>query len=209
MKIAILGTGSVGQALGEGWARHGHQIVFGTRDPESEKVQDLLEKLGGAATAVLTAEAPDQTDIIILATPWSAAESVVRSVANWEGKILVDATNPIGPGFQLTVGHTTSAGELVASWAAGARVVKCFNTTGAENMRNGRVNGEPTTMFLCGDDQAAKTAVSELAESLGFQPADVGDLSKARYLEPLAMVWINLAIRQGMGRNLAFRLVQP
>jgi len=208
MKIAVIGTGNVGQALGVTWAQKGHEVIFATRDPESAKVREILGRAGERAQAMGTVEAAAAANVIILATPWNATESILKSVPDWSGKILVDATNPIAPGLQLAVSGTGSGAEMVASWAAGAQVVKAFNTTGAENMINPVYHGEPTAMFICGDDAQAKAAVTQLAEDLGFDVADVGPLSTARYLEPLAMVWIRLALVQGRGRNFAFKLVQ-
>ena len=208
MKIGIIGTGNVGSALGKGWASQGHQILFGTRQPESEKVQRLLAGVGEGGTAVSIPDAIQQANIIVLATPWNVLAQVTQSVANWQDKIVIDATNPIAPGFQLAVGHSTSAAEQLAAHLPGAHVVKAFNTTGAENMADPLYNGEPTTMFICGDDDAAKAIVTQLAESLGFDVADVGNLNAARFLEPLALVWINLAIKQGLGRNIAFKLAR-
>ncbi len=208
MKIGIIGTGNVGSALGKGWAGQGHEVVFGTRQPESEKVQTLLAEMGQGVTAVSIPSAIEQADIIVLATLWNAVSDVAHAVNNWQGKIVIDATNPIAPGFQLAVGHTTSAAEQLATFLPGASVVKAFNSTGAENMVDPRYNGEPTTMFICGDDADAKATVTELAEALGFDVADVGNLEAARFIEPLAMVWINLAFKQGLGRNIAFKLVR-
>lgn len=208
MKIAIIGTGNVGSALGKGWASQGHEVVFGTRQPESEKVQTLLAEVGGSVTAVPIPTAIQQSEVIVFAMPWNAASDVAHAVDNWQGKIVIDATNPLAPGFQLAVGHTTSAAEQLATFLPGASVVKAFNSTGAENMADPRYNGEPTTMFICGDDADAKAAVTELAETLGFDVADVGNLEAARFIEPLAMVWINLAFKQGLGRNIAFKLVR-
>ncbi len=164
--------------------------------------------MGEGVTAVPIPSAIEQADIIVLATPWNAVSDVAHAVNNWQGKIVIDATNPIAPGFQLAVGHTTSAAEQLATFLPGASVVKAFNSTGAENMVDPRYNGEPTTMFICGDDADAKATVTELAESLGFDVADVGNLEAARFIEPLAMVWINLAFKQGLGRNIAFKLVR-
>lgn len=208
MKIAIIGTGNVGSALGKGWASQGHEVVFGTRQPEREKVQNLLAEVGEGVTAVSIPTAIEQSDIIVIATPWNAASDVAHAVSDWQGKIVIDATNPIAPGLQLAVGHTTSAAEQLATFLPGASVVKAFNSTGAENMADPRYGGEPTTMFICGDDADAKATVTELAEALGFDVADVGNLEAARFIEPLAMVWINLAIKQGLGRNIAFKLVR-
>lgn len=208
MKIAVIGTGNVGQALGVTWAQKGYEVIFATRAPHSEKVQEILARAGAKAQALGTAEAVAAASVIILATPWHAAESVVKTIPDWSGKILVDATNPIAPGLQLAVSGSSSGAEMVASWANGAKVVKAFNTTGAENMADPAYDGQTTTMFICGDDVQAKAVVTELAEALGFDVADVGPLQTARYLEPLAMVWIRLAMVQGRGRNMAFKLMQ-
>lgn len=207
MKIGIIGTGNVGSALGKGWANKGHQILFGTRQPDSEKVQTLLAEVGEKGTAVSIPDAIQQANIIVLATPWNVLAQVTQSVIHWRGKVVIDATNPIAPGFQLAVGHTTSAAEQLAAHLPGAHVVKAFNTTGAENMLDPLYDGDPITMFICGDDAEAKATVTELAEALGFDVADVGGLETARLLEPMALVWINLAIKQGLGRNIAFKLV--
>lgn len=208
MKIAIIGTGNVGQALGVTWAQQGYDVIFATRDPYSDKVKGILRRAGAKAQVMGTEEAVAAATVIILATPWNAVESVIKAIPDWSSKILVDATNPIAPGLQLAVSGDSSGAEKVASWADGAHVVKAFNTTGAENMANPVYDDQATTMFICGDDAAAKTTVTELAEALGFEVADVGPLQAARYLEPLAMVWIRLAMVQGRGRNIAFKLVQ-
>lgn len=207
MDIAILGSGHVGQALGAGWARHGHRVIFGSREPQGEKMQAVLQAVGAGVSADTSQAAIDQAAVVVLAVPWRAAEELVTSLHGWEGKILIDATNPIAPGLQLAVGHTTSAAELVAGWAPGARVVKAFNSTGANNMADPVYQGASTTMFISGDDGAAKSAVTQLAEELGFDVADVGALSAARWLEPLALIWISLAM-SGHGRDIALKLVR-
>jgi predicted dinucleotide-binding enzyme len=208
MNIAGIGTGNVGGTLGAGWAKKGHQVTFGSRDPNSVKVQDLLKSAGLNAQAATMSEAVAGAEVVVLATPWPATEQVIRSVGNLAGKVLVDATNPIGPGMQLTVGTTSSGAEQIARWAAGARVVKAFNTTGWENMADPIYGGESSAMFICGDDAEAKATVTRLAEDLGFEVADIGTLTMARHLEPLALVWINLAMVQGWGRNFAFKVVK-
>lgn len=208
MKIAIIGTGNVGQALAVGWTSKGHQVIFGSRDPDGAKAQAAVAATGGKATAQREQAAVQAAEVVVIAVPWDATEAVVKGLGDLAGKPLIDATNPIGPGFQLAVGKDNSGAELVQSWATNARVVKAFNSTGAENMRNPIYNGEPTTMFICGDDADAKAIAKTLAEDLGFAVADTGGLATARYLEPLAMVWIHLALVQKQGRNIAFKVVQ-
>lgn len=208
MKIAIIGAGNVGRALGTNWASKGHEIIFGSRNPHSEKIREVLAAAGSNASAAGIAEAGAAAEVIVLATPWNSAEQVVESLGDLTTKIVVDAINPIGPGFQLAVGGATSGAEQIAGWAKGARVVKAFNTTGWETMADPLYLGQPATMFICGDDAQAKTVVTKLAEDLGFEVADTGPLSTARYVESLAMVWIHLAIVQKQGRQIAFKIVK-
>ncbi len=208
MKVAVLGTGDVGGTLGKRWAQKGHEVIFGSRAPRSDKVRELLAVAGPNAKAAGNAEAVAAGEVIALATPWDTAPQLLQSIKNWTGKVLIDCTNPITADFQSAVGMTTSAAEQVATWAWGARVVKAFNTTGYNNMADPIYHGEPITMFICGDDTEAKAVVTRLAEDLGFEVVDSGALSVARYLEPLAMLWIHLAVVQKLGRDIAFKLVR-
>ncbi len=130
---------------------------------------------------------------------------MLSAIGDWAGSILIDCTNPIAPDLQLAVGTTTSGAEIVAEWAL---VVKAFNTTGWNNMADPLYHGAPITMFICGDNAEAKAIVTDLAEDLDFEVVDAGGLTIARFLEPLAMLWINLANVQGLGRDIAFKLVR-
>jgi len=208
MKIAIIGTGSVGTVLGKGWAKHGHTIIFGTRQPDNETVQTLVANIGPQAKVKPIADVTAEADIIVLAVPWHSVQETIATLGDVTGKLLIDCTNPILPGFQLAVGTTTSGAEQVATWAVGATIAKAFNTTGAENMADPIYGDEPTAMFICGDEEEAKDIVSQLATALGFAVVDVGPLETARLIEPLALLWIRLAVVQGLGRNMAFKIVQ-
>jgi predicted dinucleotide-binding enzyme len=106
------------------------------------------------------------------------------------------------------VGSDTSGGELVQSWAPTARVVKIFNSTGAENMAAPVYGDQPTTMFYCGDDEAACGIAAKLATDLGFDAVSVGPLRNARLLESLALLWITLATGQSANRGMAFKLLR-
>lgn len=108
----------------------------------------------------------------------------------------------------MAVGTTTSAAEQIAGWARGAYVVKAFNSTGWNNMADPIYHGERITMFICGDNARAKDIVTGLAEDLGFEVVDAGALTVARFLEPLAMLWIHLAVVQNLGRDIAFKLLR-
>ncbi len=209
MKIGIIGAGNVGGALGKAWARAGHEVKFGVRDPAADKVRNLLKAAAGSAAGTV-AEAAKHGEVVALTTPWGAAsQDALRHAGDLRGKVLLDCTNPLKPDLSgLEVGYSSSAAEQVAGWAPGARVVKIFNTTGANNMENPDYDGQPVTMLYAGDDEAAKSVAAQLAREVGFEPVDAGPLRNARLLEPLAMLWIYLAYPGGQGREIAFRLLR-
>jgi predicted dinucleotide-binding enzyme len=209
MQIGIIGGGSVGGTLGTGWARKGHKIRFGVRRPDSTEMHELLRTIGTAASAGSVTEAATFGEAVVLAAPWPAAQDALRAAGDLTGKVLLDCTNPLKPDLAgLELGTTTSGGEMVAAWAPGARVVKIFNTTGYGNMANPNYALGPATMFYCGDDDGAKVAAAQLASDLGFEPVDAGPLRNARLLEPLAMLWIWMAVFGGMGRDFALKLIR-
>jgi len=212
MKLAIIGAGNVGGTLGTAWAQKaGHDICFGVRTPNAEKVQALIKSLGGKARAGTPAEAAAFGDMIVLTTPWPQAEAAIRSLGNVSGKIILDATNPLamGPdGLGLEIGHSISAGEKVQGWAQGASVFKTLNTTGFANMANPVFHGVKSVMFVAGDDAANKPKVVALVAALGFEVIDAGPLRNARLLEAHAMLWIELALKRGQGRDWAFAVVR-
>jgi predicted dinucleotide-binding enzyme len=207
MRIGIIGAGSVGGALGRGWTRAGHEVTFGVRSPSDPKTARLHEGTGAKTASV--AEAAAFGEVVVFATPWEATQEAVKSAGGLTGKIVFDCTNPLAPNLSgLTHGFDTSAAEQVAAWAPGARVVKIFNTTGANNMENPDFDGVAATMFYCGDDAEAKAVGARLAADLGFDPVDAGNLEEARLLEPLALLWIRLAYVQNQGRDIAFKLMK-
>jgi 8-hydroxy-5-deazaflavin:NADPH oxidoreductase len=212
MKLAIIGAGNVGGTLGTAWARKaGHEIFFGVRNPSSEQTQAVVRRLEGKARAGTPAQAAAFADFIVLTTPWNAAETAIRSMGDLQGKILLDAINPLamGPdGLNLEIGHNISAGEKIQTWAPGASVFKTLNTTGFGNMADPVFHGVKSVMFVAGDDAANKPKVIELVAALGFEVVDAGPLRNARLLEAHAMLWIELALKRGLGRNWAFALLR-
>jgi hypothetical protein len=207
-KIAIFGAGNVGAALGRIWSRHGHTITFGLPDPDSAKNQEKLKSIPGARAAT-NAEAASGADIVALCVPWEAAQSAIETAGDLSGKIVIDCMNPVSPDLSgLTIGHSTSAGEQVAAWAPKAHVVKAFNTIGAPRMGDADFGGIRADGFYCGDNAGAKAAVSILIGQAGLEPVDVGPLKNARMLEPLALLWIDLAVIQGQGPNHGFKLLR-
>lgn len=207
MALSIIGAGNVGHALAHAFTTRGEPVFVGV--PEPSKYAHVARALGERARLGTTADAVAAGDVVVLAVPYAAALSIAASVPDWQGRILVDATNPLAPGLAgLSVGTTTSGAEEIARAARGARVVKAFNSTGAENMADSRYPGGTAFMPVCGDDADARTRVVALATLIGFDAVDCGELRAARYLEPFAMTWIHLAIRLGQGRRFAFARLQ-
>ncbi len=213
MKIGIIGAGKVGGTLGRIWAQKGHDILFGLRDPRSSKAEALIDSTQGKARVGSIQEAAASGEVIAVATPWEATQLAIQNAGDLSGKILIDCTNPLGNSPEslaagLTLGYATSAAEEVAKWATGARVVKAFNHIFFGHLENVKFGSVTETAFICGDDEDAKKAVASLARDIGFDVVDVGALSKARLIEPLAMLWINLAFFQKLGPDFAITLVK-
>jgi hypothetical protein len=207
VSISIIGAGNVGIALGQAFTQRGESVVYGV--PEPAKYQTTVAALGRNARVTTTEEAIAASDTVILAVPYAALPAIAQSVLDWQGKVLIDATNPLAPGLAgLSVGTTTSGAEELAKLARGARVVKAFNSTGAENMADSRYLQGAPMMPVCGDDAEARQRAQALATLIGFDAVDMGPLMAARYLEPFAMTWIHLAIKQGYGRKFAFAMLR-
>lgn len=202
MNIAIIGTGNVGGALATRWAKKGHTIYLGVQDTENFKGRALLENEN---TFVLPMkDAVLKSEVILIATPPTAIFNIIEQMGDVLGKTIIDATNAVmkSPEPYKTVYHC-----LVDRTAA--EVVKCFNTTGFENMLNPIYNGEGIDMFMAGDSEAAKSITHQLALDAGFSTCwDFGKADKVELLEKFALSWINLAIMQGHGRNMAFKVVR-
>jgi NADPH-dependent F420 reductase len=210
MKIGILGAGNMGGTLGRLWAEGGHEVYFGLRDCHSVKAQRAHAAICAKARWGTAAEAADFAEAVLIAVPWTAAEEVIKPLAaRLAGKVLIDCTNPIKADLSgLEIGHTNSAAEAIARWAPQARVVKAFNTVGAGGLHDARYGDHSASIYICGDDEEAKEMVATLADTLGFEAIDAGPLVEARYLEPLAMLWIHLAMRGKFGGKLAVKLLR-
>jgi predicted dinucleotide-binding enzyme len=206
MKIAVVGVGNVGSIVGRRLAEAGHQVVFGVRDVK--KADAIAGAKAASAGLDTVAGSVAGAEVVVLAVPWGAALQAVALAGDLTGKVLLDCTNPLTPDLSgLELGTTTSGGERIAQAAQGANVVKIFNTTGAGNMGNPRYGSRGMTMLYAGDDPEAKAIAARLAKELGFEPIDAGPLSASRLLEPFGLLWITLAIHQGMGTNFALNVV--
>lgn len=192
--IAMIGTGSVGGALGPRFAGLGERIVYGSRTPDAERVAALVERTGAGTKALAPEAAARACNTIVLAVPFAAVEPLLRSFGNLDGRLIIDVTNPLGvsAGREVAIGVPAgSGGELVQSLAPGARVVKAFNTIYYTVMAVPETAGGPVSVLISGDDAAAKARVAELASGLGFEPVDVGPLRTARYTEAMALLLVS------------------
>jgi predicted dinucleotide-binding enzyme len=209
LKVAVIGTGGVGAALGSRWGAAGHTVIYGSRTPNSEKVRNLVAASGPSAIALPATQAIEDAEAILFAVPWPCARETLTALGNLTDRVLIDCTNPLLSDLSgIELGHIISAGEQIATWAPGAKVVKAFNTASVKVMLNPQFGDHRATMFYCGDDAAAKLTVRQLIEVIGFDAVDAGSLTNSRYLEPLAMLYIHLAFRQGFGSNCAFKIMK-
>lgn len=194
--IAMIGTGNVGAALGQRFAEQGHTIAYGSRNPSSTEVQELVQATGNGAIAVTPAEAAARSDIIVLAVPTLASQDIVRGLGDLTGKIIVDPSNPrvmADDGFADYADYPIeeSNAERIASLAPGAHVIKAFSTVGAETMDNPALANGPVTVPVVGNDRAAKERVVALARAIGLEAVDLGPLRHARVIEGLHYLRVN------------------
>ena len=198
MKIAVLGFGNVGAQLGKLWAKKGHEVTAGLREGSKDR-----QKASDAGVAVATpVEAVKGADVVAIALPWQAVEPAVKGL-ELQGKVVIDAVNPLNADLSVLTPDAGSAAQAVAQWAEGARVVKAFNTIGA-----GLMGDAAFDMMYCGDDAEAKEIVRGLIADTGMKPVDVGPLSNARYLENVAGLWIDLAVKGRIKGAFGFNLVR-
>jgi hypothetical protein len=182
----------VGTAIGEGLSRKGHDVKFGHRNTKEPVV-----------------DAAKWGQVIVLAVPYESVADAVKAMNSLaDGKILLDVTNAIGNDMNLAIGFSTSAAEELQKKLPKAHIVKAFNTVFAANQSTGRVGKEQLTLFVAGDDAKAKQTIMNLGREIGFDPVDAGPLRSARYLEPMAMLLINLGYGLGMGTKIGYKLVK-
>jgi len=209
MDIGIIGSGNMGSGLGSLWAKKGHQIIF-SYSRDIDKLNVLAAANPGAKTGT-PAEAVKNSEAILLSVRWENVEDALKAAGSMDGKILIDCTNPISADMtKLLIGHTTSGAEEIAKMAPGAKVVQSFNTLCADVYHSdSRLFGSRRpTMFYCGDNPQAKGVVFNLINELGLEPVDAGLLNSARYLEPLAMLMLQIGYVQGSGTNMAISLMR-
>lgn len=201
MKLGIIGKGRVGRVLGPAFAKAGHDVTFGVRDPSDPKYAS-----DDGIPLATTRDAAQGADIVVLAVDWQHTLDALEQCGDLAGKILLDCNNPLTfgeNGLELALGFDTSAAEMIDA-RTDATVVKTLNQVGSPVIARASEYAERPIQFVASDDETAKTIVSDLIESIGFRAINYGGLINARKLEPLAMVWIDQAMTHGMDPETAW-----
>jgi len=213
MKIGVLGTGAVGTVLSDGFLRHGYEVTRGTRDPA--KLADWLAKSGAKARTGTFAQAAAWAELVVLAVKGDAADAVL-SLAGADalaGKVVIDTTNPIAasPPVNGVIRYFTtledSLMERLQRRVPAARLVKAFSCVGNTLMVDPKLPGGPPTMFICGNDGAAKQEVGAILERFGWLTEDLGPVEAARAIEPLCILWCIPGF-QGRGWTHALKMLR-
>lgn len=198
--VAVIGTGRMGSAIGPRFAEIGHSVIYGSRNPMSEKVAALVEETGNGARADTQGNAIAAADIIVLALPWRATEGLIKDAgADLNGKIIMDITNATLKALSPDNPNATdsSAGALIQEWASQAKVVKAFNTVGYHIVADPGHAGGPVTVPLVGNDEAAKAEVAQIVQAMGFETMVLAGIEQAHVLEGMANLYF---VPYGAGR---------
>jgi 8-hydroxy-5-deazaflavin:NADPH oxidoreductase len=194
-RVGILGSGDVAKALGRGFAKHGYEVMLGTREPA--KLDAWKKETGAKASVGSFSQAAAFADVVLLATHGAGTEAALElaGASNFAGKVVIDASNPLdfshGMPPTLFVGTTDSLGERVQRKLPAAKVVKCFNTVSNVRMVDPKFEYGPARMLICGNDAAAKNRTEQILKELGWAGAlDVGGIDGARWLEAMVPLWV-------------------
>lgn len=207
MKIAFIGIGNVGFAIANNLQKKGHQVIIANNNPNSESVKRAQQQ-NSALPVQNTRDAVHEADIVFLATPFQAVGNAVKGI-QFNGKTLVDCTNPVGHGISHGLKSEHSGSEEVQKLAPDAKVVKAFTIYGYENFADSTFPGYGVkpVMLIAGDDKEAKNQVCTLIEELGFIAKDTGLLSQALHLEHMTLLWVKM-VRMGGNPNFTWAYLE-
>lgn len=201
MQIGILGAGNIGGTLGKKWTEAGHDVVFGVRDPDSEKVQALLAAAGKQARAASVEQAAAAGQVVVFAIPGPAVVEVARRTAELlAGKPIIDATNRVG---QVDLNCL----EIFEAHAPQVKYYRAFNTLGWENFARPVIDDTQVDLFYCGDGGETRKTVHQLIDDAGLRPIYIGGREQVSVVDGLTRLWFALATQRGYGRRLAFKML--
>lgn len=208
MKIAFIGIGNVGFAIANNLQKKSHQIVIGNNDDNSASVKKAIQQ-NPNFTVKKVQDAVNEAEVVFLATPYQANESALKGI-KFNGKTLVDCTNPVGPGISHGLKSEISGSEVVQQLAGDAKVVKAFTIYGFENFINSSYpsyNVKPV-MLICGNFADAKKQASVLVEDMGYFAKDTGNLSQALHLEHMTLLWVKMVRMNGHTPNFVWAYLE-
>jgi len=190
--VAVIGTGDMGDSLGPRFAELGYRVVYGSRNPESNRVKALVRKTGKNVSATTQMEAAQQADIVLMLVPWPAMETVAQNLGDLTGKIIIDVSMPLEQGDDGYPSHLleTSSAELIQGWNPGAKVVKTLGTMGSHIIDDPLVEGGVVTIPVASDHRDAKEKVASIVAGMGLDPVDFGPLRMAREIETLQLIYM-------------------
>lgn len=201
MKIGVIGAGNIGGTIGAKWAARDHEVFFGVRDPHKAS---LVEKIGGMTGTVhvgTSSEAIASSDVVVLAVPGASVGPIVdENLDHLRGKTIIDASNNMR-------GESRHALGYLRDRIPTANLYRAFSTLGWENLAEPDFEGTKADLFYCGDE-GAKHAVDELISDVGLEPVYLGGTDRVGLVEGMTDMWFNLALKQQMGRRIAFKLLK-
>jgi predicted dinucleotide-binding enzyme len=202
LTIAVLGAGNIGGTLGRKWAGAGHQVAFGVNDPNGKHAQTLRSDLGDKVTIGTVSEALNSNpDVVVMAVPGTAMDATITGYATQlDGRIILDTANRMG-------GGPLNSLASFQQHTPGARVFRAFNTLGWENFANPEFEGGPADLFYCGPAADARTVVEQLITDVGLRPMYLGGVEQVGLVDAIAGLWFALALGQGKGRHLGFKVL--
>ena len=202
IKIVVLGAGNIGGTLGRKWVAAGNSVVFGVNNPDGEKAQKLRGELGDRAVIHTTADAlATNPDVVVLAIPGpSMNPTIAQYAAQLDGKIIIDTANKMGA-------STHNSFAALQQHTPHSPIYRAFNSLGWENFANPLFDGTPADLFFCGTDGASRATVEQLISDIGLQPVYLGGVEQVGVVDSLLGLWFALAISQGKGRHLAFKVL--
>jgi len=203
--VAVIGTGDMGDSMGPRFAGLGYRVVYGSRNPESDRVQALVKKTGKNVSATTQMEAAQQADIVLLLVPWPPMETVAQNLGNLDGKIIIDVSMPFEQGDDGYPKHLlkTSSAEMIQGWNPGAKVVKTFGTMGSHLIDDPMAEKGVVSIPVASDHKDAKERVAGIIKSIGLDPVDFGPLRMARQIENMQMIYM-IPLSQNRPENWEF-----
>lgn len=202
LTIAVLGAGNIGGTLGRKWAGAGHQVAFGVNDPDGKHAQTLRSELGDKVTIGSVAEALSSNPaVVVMAVPGTAMDAMIAEyAAQLDGRTILDTANRMG-------GGTMNSFATFQQYTPHAHIFRAFNTLGWENFANPEFPEGTADLFYCGPEGDARTTVEQLISDVGLRPMYLGGVEQVGLVDAIGGLWFALALGQGKGRHLAFKVL--